>query len=105
MTGIAQHIRKLVTIITEATLEKELIREIEQLGIKGYTITDARGRGDRGRRASSWGHSGNIRVEIICDTVHAEPLISRLREKYYDNFAMVMFVHDVEVLRPDKFSR
>jgi len=30
-------------------------------------------------------------------------LLSRLREKYYEHYAIVMWVQDVEVLRPDKF--
>lgn len=103
MTGPAQTIRKLVTVITEASLERDLTRELDGLGAGGYTITDARGRGEHGTRSSAWGHSGNIRVEVICDTPLAERLLTRLREKYYQHYAIVLFVQDVEVLRPDKF--
>ncbi len=71
--------------------------------MRGYTITEARGRGDRGTRSSSWGHTGNIRVEVICDADHATRLMQALRDKYYAHYAMVLFAHDVEVLRPDKF--
>jgi nitrogen regulatory protein PII len=103
MTGLAESHRKLITVITESNLERDLIKEIESLGVGGYTITDARGRGDRGLRASHWGHSSNIRVEIACDTPLAEKLLARLREKYYEHYAMIMWVQDVEVLRPEKF--
>ena len=72
MTGVAASHRKLVTVITEASLERDLIREIEALGVGGYTVSDARGRGEQGLRASHWGHSSNIRVEIVCDTPLAE---------------------------------
>ncbi len=96
-------LRRLVTVITEASLERELTRELEAQGVRGYTITDARGRGSRGKRSSSWGHSGNIRVEVICEQALAERLMQRLREKYYEHYAMVLFAHDVEVLRPEKF--
>lgn len=99
----SHHIRRLVTVITEASLERELTRELEALGASGYTIADARGRGDRGIRSSSWGHTGNIRIEVICDGELAERLMERLREKYYAHYAMVLFAHDVEVLRPEKF--
>ena len=61
------------------------------------------GGGDKGLRASHWGHSSNIRVEIVCDTSLAERVLARLREKYYAHYAIVMWVVDVEVLRPDKF--
>ena len=50
----------------------------------GRTISDARGRGDKGVRASHWGHSANIRVEVVCDTPLAERVLARLREKYYE---------------------
>ena len=103
MTGAAQSLRKLLTVITESQLERDLVKEIETLGVAGYTITDARGRGDKGVRASHWGHSSNIRVEIVCDTPLAERVLARLREKYYAHYAIVMWVQDVEVLRPDKF--
>jgi hypothetical protein len=103
MTGLAQTHRTLLTVITESNLERDLVREIETLGVRGYTISDARGRGDKGLRASHWGHSSNIRVEIVCDTPLAELVLTKLREKYYEHYAIVMWVQDVEVLRPDKF--
>lgn len=103
MTGVAASHRKLVTVITESTLERDLLREIESLGVGGYTVSDARGRGDKGVRASHWGHSSNIRVEIVCDTPLAERVLERLRERYYEHYAIVMWVQDVEVLRADKF--
>lgn len=103
MTGLADSHRKLVTVITEANLERDLVRELDALGVAGYTVSDARGRGDKGLRVSHWGHSSNIRVEIVCDTSLAERVLARLREKYYAHYAIVMWVVDVEVLRPDKF--
>jgi hypothetical protein len=59
--------RRLLTIVTEAVLERELIAELDALGVRGYTITDARGRGGRGTRKSDWAQEGNIRVEIVCE--------------------------------------
>ena len=79
MTGLADSHRKLVTVITEANLERDLVRELDALGVAGYTVSDARGRGDKGLRASHWGHSSNIRVEIVCDTSLAERVLARLR--------------------------
>ena len=58
--------RKLVTIITEAVLEAELRDVLEALGVSGYTITNARGRGSRGVRDAGWTSSSNIRIEVIC---------------------------------------
>lgn len=98
-----KHTRKLLTIVTEAALESRLISDVGKLGAHGYTITDARGKGGRGVRNASWEASGNIRMEIICDEKIAEAIATHMRQRYYDNFAMILTMSDVEVLRPEKF--
>jgi hypothetical protein len=95
--------RRLLTIVTEAVLERELTAEFDALGVRGYTITDARGRGGRGTRKSDWAQEGNIRIEIVCEPAVADHVAARLRERYYDHYAMILFMQDVSVLRPDKF--
>ncbi len=95
--------RKLLTIVTEAALEDLLARDLEDLGARGYTITDARGKGSRGRRDATWAPHANIRLEVLCDADTAGAICAALRERYYDNYSMVMYVGEVEVLRPGKF--
>jgi hypothetical protein len=95
--------RKLLTIVSEAVLEDTLVRDIEALGARGYTITDARGKGSRGRRDATWAPHANIRVEVLCDAAMAPAICTALRERYYDNYSMVMYVGDVDVLRSEKF--
>jgi len=95
--------RKLLTIVTEAALEDTLIVDIEALGARGYTITDARGKGSHGRRDAAWLPHANIRIEVLCDADTALAICSVLRERYYDNYSMVMYVGEVSVLRPEKF--
>lgn len=101
MTGAGT--RKLVTIVTESVLEATLVRELDELGAPGYTITDARGRGSRGVRSAGWDLSGNIRVDVVCSAELATAVATRLRERYYDDYAMILFIADVEVLRTEKF--
>lgn len=96
--------RKLLTIITEARLEDLLAQDIETLGARGYTITDARGKGSRGKRDATWGAQANIRIEVLCDAATALAICQHVRERYYADYAMVAFVADVDVLRPEKFS-
>ncbi|EXF23976.1 nitrogen regulatory protein P-II [Nesterenkonia sp. AN1] len=97
------HKRKLLTVVTEAALEGTLVREIESLGAHGYTITDARGKGDHGVRDAGWEASANIRIEVVCDADTARTLATHLREHYYRNYAMILYLSEVEVLRPEKF--
>ena len=95
--------RKLLTVVTEAALEVTLVREIEALGARGYTITDARGKGSRGKRDATWPKSANIRLEVLCGADTALALCTALSERYSDNYSMVICVADVGVLRPEKF--
>ena len=95
--------RKLLTVVTEAALEATLVSEIERLGARGYTITDARGKGSGGKRDAIWAPHANIRVEVLCGADTALAICEALRERYSDNYSMVMYVADVDVLRPEKF--
>lgn len=96
--------RKLLTIVTESALERVLSEDVERLGAQGFTITEARGKGSRGMRGGTWDKNSNIRIEILCDTATAEAVMVHLQKYYYDDYAMVMFMSDVTVLRPKKFG-
>ena len=95
--------RTLLTIVTEAALEAPLCADLDELGATGYTITNARGRGNRGVRDAGWSSDSNIRIEVICDEETGERIVETIRNRYYDDYAMVMFISDVRVLRPQKF--
>jgi len=95
--------RKLLTVVTESALETRLTRDLDRLGASGYTITNARGRGHRGVREAGWEADSNIRVEVVCDEETARRLARHLQETYYDDYAMILLLSDVEVMRPEKF--
>jgi hypothetical protein len=95
--------QQLLTIITESILESSLIKDIERLGAKGYTIMDVRGKGSKGMRSGGWDASASIRVEVICGDAVAESISAHLQAKYYNDYAMVIYTSEVNVLRPEKF--
>jgi len=95
--------RKLLTVITEEALERPLIKIINAAGARGYTITEAWGSGCRGVRATGIEQGANIRVEIICEKSVAWEIAQTLHEKYFRDFAMVLYLSDVEVIRGEKF--
>ena len=96
--------RKLVTIITEAVLENELCDFLIDLGASGYTVTNARGSGSRGVRSAGWSPSSNVRIEVVCSDELAAKIAKEVSERYYADYAMILFESDIHVLRPDKFS-
>lgn len=100
---LATETRTLITVITEATIEDTLLRDLDKLGVRGYTVSDARGRGSRGVRDAAWKEAANIRIEVICPRALAETALTHIKTHYYANYAMVAYLQDVEILRPDKF--
>jgi nitrogen regulatory protein PII len=95
--------KTLLTIVTESAVEQTLLRELERMGVKGYTVSDARGMGSRGSRDAAWHEVANIRIEIVCGRQPAEDILVHLQTKYFKDYAMVSFMQEVEVLRAEKF--
>ena len=91
-----------VTIIAEALLEDRLVRDLRALGAKGYTITEARGQGSRGVRASEW-EGRNLKLEAIVSEAVAHRVLERLAERYFEHYAVIAYLETVEVVRGDKY--
>lgn len=95
--------RKLLTIVTESFLEERLAADAKRLGARGYTACEARGEGQRGTRSGDWEASRNLRMEIVCGEEVAHAIVAHLIRHYYADYAMIVYLADVEVIRPDKF--
>lgn len=94
---------KLITIITESVLEHTLEADIERLGGRGYTITDARGKGHRGTRDAGWSGDSNICIEVVGKAEIIDSIAGYLSETYYEDYAMMIYLSDVQILRKKKF--
>ncbi len=94
---------QLVTIIGEAILEENLLRDLRELGARGWTTSHARGEGSRGTRTSAL-EGGNIRIETLVSPAVAERILERLTKNYFPNYAVVAYTHPVEVVRGDKYA-
>jgi nitrogen regulatory protein P-II 2 len=94
---------KLVTIIAEAVLEERLIREMKQLGAKGYTIGEVIGQGSRGIRASDW-EGKNIKLEVLVSHEVADAILQHIADTYFAHYAVIIYVQDVQVIRSEKYQ-
>jgi nitrogen regulatory protein P-II 2 len=93
---------KLVTIIAEAVLEDKLLREIREQGATGYSLSEVRGEGSRGVRASEW-EGKNIKIEVVASAEVADRLLTHVAATYFQYYAVVTYVADVQVVRGDKY--
>ena len=97
------HARKMLVIIAEAALEKNLIRDARSFGAHGYTISEVRGGGERGDREARWEADRSIEMKVICDETVAAQLAQHVLQSYASNYALTLFTADVGVFRPQKF--
>jgi len=97
--------KKRIEIIAEEAVLPRLLRAIEDSGAKGHTLIESvSGQGNRGRRTvdAISGVAGNILVLVVADERIAEALIPACHE-VLRNYAGVVLVSDVEVLRDQHF--
>lgn len=94
---------QLVVIICEQALEALIEPELLAAGAKGYSISDARGRGNRGLRDARWLLSSNVRIEILCNEGVARRVMEMVDNKYCDNYGLVMYTQEVQASRAEKF--
>lgn len=97
------HAKKLLVIICEAALEKQLITDARRVGAHGYTISDVRGGGKRGDREARWEADRSIEMKVICDEAVAATLARHVLASYAPHYAVTLFTADVGVFRPQKF--
>lgn len=94
--------RKLVTIITEASLEHRLTGDLLRCGAKGLTVTAAHGQGPKNQHFSDI-EGGSIRVESVMTEAAAADLIGLLETEYFPFYASTMWLADVEVVRGERY--
>lgn len=102
ITGVHTVTLKLVTIVTERILGDRLLRTLETLGAKGYTLTKASGKGSRGVRASEW-EGPDVRIETLVSRDVADAIVAHIAENFFEHYAVIVYVQDADVVRGDKY--
>jgi nitrogen regulatory protein P-II 2 len=94
---------KRVTIVGEKALEPQLVKEMHDFGVTGYTSTVVHGGGAKGTRPSRW-EGPNVKIEVIASPELAERILTHVAQNYFEKYAVIAFVDDVQVLRAEKFG-
>ncbi|MDP3505018.1 MAG: DUF3240 family protein [Myxococcales bacterium] len=93
---------KMVTLVAEPVLEDRLCTKLLELGARGFTVTDSRGQGSRGTRASE--HPGqSVRIEVVVGAAAATAILEHVRLAFFPNYAVIAWVTTVDVIRGDKY--
>jgi nitrogen regulatory protein PII len=109
-TNMTYHKAKKVVIIAEKILTSKICEIIEASGARGYTIVPAGGKGAHHKhftseRASVVDDFATVRIEVITkDKSIAESIGIEVVDKCFNKYSGIIYLEDVEILRPAKFN-
>jgi nitrogen regulatory protein PII len=94
---------KLLTITCEILAQKNIIEILKNHEITGYTSYEVEGNGARGLRGQGLQTEKNVKVEVIMREEKLSDVIEEISQTLFADFAIVLYVSDVGVLRTEKF--
>jgi nitrogen regulatory protein PII len=94
---------KLLTVICEILAQKNVIDILNKHNITGYTSYEVEGNGARGLRGQGLKNEKNVKVEVIMQKETLQDVVEEIARTLFTNFAIVLYVSDVDVLRTEKF--
>ena len=94
---------KRITIIGDESVRYRIVKEIHEMGATGYTDSVVHGWGTTGVRPRQ-GELANGKIEVIATPELAQRILEHVAQHYFENYAMIAFLDDVEVLRGEKFA-
>jgi hypothetical protein len=95
---------KLVTIITTDVLEDRLASMVRGCGASGYTAVRARGAGSSGEQSGMLAIDTNIKFHVILPPERMPALLDDLERLMKKGHHLTVFVSDVSVLGPEKYT-
>jgi nitrogen regulatory protein PII len=94
---------KRITIVVDNSVERQIVKEIHDLGATGYTCTVVHGNGAKGARPNHWA-GPNAKIEVIGTSQVTERILEHIEKNYFGHFATIVYLDEVEVLRAEKFG-
>ena len=94
---------KLLTITCEILAQENVIDILKKHEISGYTTYEVNGNGVRGIRGQGLKTEKNVKVEVIMREEKLDGVVEEISRTLFANFAIVLYVSDVGVVRMEKF--
>jgi len=94
---------KLLTVTCEILAQKNIIEILKKHEITGYTTYEVEGNGARGLRGQGLKNEKNVKVEVIMREDKLSDIVEEISRTMFANFALVLYVSDVGVVRTEKF--
>lgn len=95
---------KVLTVTCEILAEKNVLEILERHEVSGYTIYEVHGSGAKGVRGKGLESDKNIKIEVVLSEEKLEKVTEEIARTLLSDFAIILYVADIKVLRPEKFS-
>lgn len=101
--SLAKHPKTLLTIVTEAVLERAVAREARERGAHNWLVTEVLSAGSReGVREGGWTAERTVKIQLICEPSVADAIAEALLTGYSAHYSLAIWFDGVSVLRPDQ---
>lgn len=94
---------KLLTVTCEILAQNNILDILNKHGITGYTLYEVDGNGSKGIRGQGLKNEKNIKIEIISTEAKLKDIVEEITCSLFSDFAIIVYLSDVQVLRPEKF--
>lgn len=98
-----KHPKTLLVIVAEAVLEKNLVRDAKQLGVRGWTVGEVHGASLEGEREGAWEADRTIELKLICSEAVADAVAEHVLATYAKHYSVALYFSAVKVLRPERY--
>ena len=95
---------KLVTIIAETILREPIVHKVLELGATGVSYHSCGGTGSRHTRHDVV-LGENVQIKVVCPKEIAEEILTFVSHNYFENYACIAWMSDVEVVRGKQFAK
>lgn len=96
---------KLLTIITNDSMEERIIGMFKKYGVSGYTIFRVGGSGSSGLEIDITGFDANIMAKVIVSQSQLNVLLESIERKLRKGYHLTVYIADVDVITPEKFEQ
>jgi nitrogen regulatory protein P-II 2 len=94
---------KKITIVAERVLHEQVVELLKRHKVSGWTAQNVTGEGSRGLRASEW-EGSNVQIYTLVPEAVADAIMEDIAQHYFENWSVIVYSQDVEVLRPGKYQ-
>ena len=95
---------KLLTVTCEILAKPNIIEILKKNNVSGYTSYEVDGQGSKGTRGEGFRNEKNIKIEVILSQNKCSDIVEEIARTMFSDFAIIVYVSDVGVIRPEKFT-